>query len=87
MLRSLIAALVRLGRDEPAATLYGALQASPTAPPVFGADAARLAAAVETMEGRAGHDQVAAWVGRGRALRDDEVLRLARAAAGRDRNP
>lgn len=87
MLRSLIAALVRLGRDEPAATLYGALQASPTAPPVFGADAARLAAAVETMEGRAGRDRVAAWVGRGRGLRDEEVVRLARAAAGRDRDP
>jgi predicted ATPase len=82
MLRSLITTLVRLGRDEPAAVLYGALQASPTAPPVFGADAERLADAVATMEHRAGRDQVAAWVGRGRGVRDEEVVQLARATAG-----
>jgi hypothetical protein len=82
MLRSLIALLVRLGRDEPAAVLYGGLQSSATAPPLFGADARRLADAVETMEGRAGRERVTAWVARGSGLRDAEVLDLARAAAG-----
>lgn len=80
MLRSLVATLVHLGRDEPAAVLYGALSASPTAAPVFGADAERLARAVDTMERRAGRRQVEAWVERGRHLGDDEVIRLARAA-------
>jgi hypothetical protein len=81
MLRSLIATLVRLGRDEPAAVLYGALRASPTAPPVYGADAGRLAEAVDAMEARAGREQVAAWVARGSVMSDGEVLDLARAAA------
>ena len=80
-LRSLIATLVGLGRDQPAAVLYGALSASPTAAPLFGADAERLARAVETIERRAGHSKFAAWVEQGRHLADDEVIGLARAAA------
>ena len=81
MLRSLVTTLVRLGRDEPAAVLYGALSASPTAAPLFGADAERQARAVETMARRAGPEQFGAWVERGRRLGDDEVVELARAAA------
>jgi hypothetical protein len=81
MLRSLVATLVRLGHDEPAAVLYGALSASPTAPPLFGADAERLADAVETMERRGGPSQFGAWVDQGRRLADDEVIAFARAAA------
>ena len=81
MLRSLIATLVRLGRDEPAALLYGALSASPTAAPLFGADAERLARVVEMMERRAGPGPFRALVERGRHLGDDEVVALARAAA------
>jgi hypothetical protein len=81
MLRSLVATLVRLGRDEPAAVLYGALSASPTAAPVYGGDAERLARAVETMERRAGPRQFVAWAEQGRHLADDEVVALARAAA------
>jgi hypothetical protein len=85
MLRSLVATLVRLGRDEEAAVLYGALQASPTAPPLFGADAERLADAFEAVERRAGPNQLAAWMQRGRSLGDDEALAWARAAAGSSR--
>ena len=81
MLRSLVTTLARLGRDEPAAVLYGALKASQTAAPLFGADTARLAEAVERIEERAGRRQLAAWVERGRRLCDDEVLAFARAAA------
>ncbi len=82
MLRSLVVTLVRLGRDEPAAVLYGAMEASPAAAPLFGADARRLAGALEAVEQRAGRDQVMAWVGRGRRLGDDGVIELARAVAG-----
>jgi hypothetical protein len=83
MLRSLVTTLARLNHDEPAAVIYGAMQASPSAAPVFGADAERLATALQTMEDRAGRDQVAGWVERGRLLSDDEVVELARATAGK----
>jgi predicted ATPase/DNA-binding SARP family transcriptional activator len=83
MLRSLVSTLVRLGQDEPAAMIYGALTASPTAPPLFGADGARLAVAVDTIERRAGRAQCGAWVDRGRHLTDDEVIAIARAASSR----
>jgi predicted ATPase len=81
LLRSLVTTLVRLGRDEPAAMLYGAMQASPTAAPLFGADTERLAAVVRTIEQRAGREQLAAWMERGRRFRDEEVIELARSAA------
>ncbi|HZC28825.1 MAG TPA: hypothetical protein VE269_03715, partial [Gaiellaceae bacterium] len=81
MLRSLVTTLAQLGRDEPAAVLYGALNASPTAPPVFGDDAKRLADVLEQIEERAGHEQLAAWIERGRQLGDEKVVAFARAAA------
>jgi hypothetical protein len=81
MLRSLVTTLVRLGRDEPAAVIYGALKASPTAAPPFGADTERLAEVLATIEGRAGRQQLAAWIEQGCRMRDDEVVELARAAA------
>ncbi|HEX2046813.1 MAG TPA: BTAD domain-containing putative transcriptional regulator [Acidimicrobiales bacterium] len=81
MLRSLVTTLGRLGRDEPAAVLYGALRASDTAPPPFGADTDRLAEVLATIEARVGRRQVAAWIDQGCRLRDDEVVQLARAAA------
>ena len=80
MLRSLITTLARLGRDEPAAVLYGALNASPTAAPVFGDDAKRLADVVEQMEERAGPRQLAEWLERGRQLGDSNVVAFSRAA-------
>jgi predicted ATPase/DNA-binding SARP family transcriptional activator len=81
MMRSLVTTLGRLGHDEPAAVLYGALDASRTAPPLFGADRERLTDVLATIEGRVGRQQLAAWVERGRRLGDDEVVELARAAA------
>ena len=81
MLRSLITTFVRLGRHEPAVVLYGAMNASPTAAPVYGADAERLADVLRTMEERAGRAQLAAWIERGGRLRDDEVVAFARSAA------
>ena len=79
MLRSLVTTLVRLGRDEPAAVLYGALNASQTAAPLFGADTERLADVLRRIEHRAGPQQLEAWLERGRRLRDDEVIAFARA--------
>ena len=55
--RTLIETLTRLSRDEPAAVLYGALTASPTALPLIGADAVRIDEAVATLEARLGHDR------------------------------
>ncbi|HEX2273228.1 MAG TPA: BTAD domain-containing putative transcriptional regulator [Acidimicrobiales bacterium] len=81
MLRSLVTTLARLGRDEPAAVLYGALTASHTAPPLFGADRERLAEVVTTIEERTGRQQLAAWVEQGCRLGDGEVVAFARAAA------
>ncbi|MDQ4071159.1 MAG: winged helix-turn-helix domain-containing protein [Actinomycetota bacterium] len=82
MLRSLVSTLARLGLDEPAAVLYGALTASRTAPPLFGDDAQRLTDVVKGMEERAGPRQLAEWVEQGRRLRDEEVVAFARATAG-----
>ncbi len=82
MLRSLVTTLARLGRDEPAAVLYGALTASQTAPPPFGDDAERLAAVLKTIEERSSREQLAEWLERGRQLCDEDVVAFARAAAG-----
>ena len=80
MLRSLITTLVRLGRDEPAAVLYGGMKASRTAAPVYGSDAERLTDVLRAMEERAGPRQLGAWVEQGRQLRDDQVIAYARSA-------
>lgn len=81
MLRSLVATLARLGRDEPAAILLGALHASRTAAPVYGHDAERLADVLGQIEERAGRRRLAEWLERGRSLGDEDVLVFARAAA------
>ena len=82
MLRSLVTTLARVGRDEPAAVLYGALTASRTAPPPYGEDAERLAGVLEWIEARAEPEQLVEWLGRGRRLRDEDVVAFAPAAAG-----
>lgn len=82
ILRALVETLVRLGRDEPAAVLYGALAASGTAPPVVGADVARMADAVAVLRSRLGDDQFAALRGRGARMGDDEVIAHALRHAG-----
>ena len=85
-IRMLIEALVRLDRDEPAAVLYGALTTSETAPPVVGADVARMAEAVGMMRSRLGASRLAALQAQGAGMGDDEVishaLRHARQASG-----
>ena len=49
--RTLVEMLTRLGRDEAAAVLHGALIGRETAPPIVGADAGRMAQAESTLRG------------------------------------
>ena len=48
-MRNIGGLLVRLGHDEQAATLHGAIRARTTAPPPFGSDEQRLAQAEATL--------------------------------------
>jgi predicted ATPase len=78
-MRSVVWLLTRVGADEPAAVLYGALDASATAAPAYGADAERLAATVAALTGRLGRERLADAIGRGAALTDDETIAYAAA--------
>jgi predicted ATPase/DNA-binding SARP family transcriptional activator len=77
-LRSLVELLVRIGADEAAAVLHAAVTGSPTAPPVYGADADRLAGAGRRVERRLGAGGVAAARARAAAMADEQVLEFAR---------
>jgi hypothetical protein len=59
-LRTLIELLTKVGRHADAAVLHGAMTASPSAPPVAGADATRISQAVDAMRQRLGTDRFAA---------------------------
>jgi predicted ATPase/DNA-binding SARP family transcriptional activator len=77
-LRTAVVLLRRLGQDESAATLYGALRASRAAIPPVGADAARLDAAVAELTGRLGAGRFAAAMAQGARLSDDDAVAFAR---------
>jgi predicted ATPase/DNA-binding SARP family transcriptional activator len=79
-MRSVVSLLARVGADEAAAVLYGALRTSPTAAPVFGADSDRLAATVGTLIRRLGQDVFHDAVRRGGDLDDAEAVAHATAA-------
>ena len=68
-LRTLIEVLARVGRAAPAAVLHGALGASPTATPLVGADAARLAVIEDGLRHALGEEFEALSTPRGRARR------------------
>ncbi|MGH7750697.1 MAG: hypothetical protein ACREQ5_38890, partial [Candidatus Dormibacteria bacterium] len=76
-IRTLIETFVRVGRDEEAAILYGALTASRTATTVTGADAARLAKALAALEERLGVDRVGALLAEGATLSDEQAVEYA----------
>ena len=76
-LRNLVPLLVRLGADEPAALLSGALRAADTGGPAYGDDAVRLAEADETLTARLGADAFHALVERGGAMGGEEAITLA----------
>jgi hypothetical protein len=77
---SLIEALHRSGQPEPDAVLCGALSASPTAPPLSGPDADRLAAIEADLGQRFGPDHYAALRARGTAMNDAAAISYALAA-------
>jgi predicted ATPase/DNA-binding SARP family transcriptional activator len=81
-LRTLVELLVRVGRHAEAAVLHGAMTASPTAPPLAGADAARIGAAVAAARARLGAQRFAAASAEGAALSDAEAVAFARACVG-----
>jgi tetratricopeptide (TPR) repeat protein len=69
--RSFIEALQRSGQNEAAAVLYGALTASPTASPLAGADARRLADVVVDLVAQLGQDEFDALRAEGAAMGDE----------------
>ena len=77
-LRNVVNLLVRLGRDQEAATLHGALTARANLPPLFGDDAQRMAEARVLLEGRLGREDFAELSRRGERLSDTDVVTLAR---------
>ena len=76
--RTLIEALTRLGHDEPAAVLSGALAASPAALPLIGPDAVRMREATATLASRLGRPAFARLSADGAALGDDHAMAYAR---------
>lgn len=80
--RTLVELLVRMGRDDDAARLYGAMSASASAPPLAGADAARISAALTSMRRRLGQARFARLCTEGAGLSEDEALDHARACVG-----
>jgi tetratricopeptide (TPR) repeat protein len=80
--RTLIELLARIGRDEDAARLYGAMSASASAPPLAGADAARISDALVSLRRRLGQARFARLCTEGAGLSDDEALDHALACCG-----
>ena len=76
-IRTLIETLTRLGRDEPAAILHGALTASPSAPPLIGQDAIRMHEAASTLAARLGQDHFEHLAARGACLGDGAAIAYA----------
>jgi tetratricopeptide (TPR) repeat protein len=78
-LRNVADLLVRLGVDEEAALLHGALSATDRGP-IFGADAERMTAMRQVLEARLGADALAELTSRGGRLGDGDVLTVAQRA-------
>ncbi|OLT06130.1 hypothetical protein BJF90_18345 [Pseudonocardia sp. CNS-004] len=79
-MRSVVELLSRIGADEDAAVLYGAVSASRTATRVYGADAARLAAVLDALTRRLGPERLDEAVRRGEEMGDDDAVAAAYAA-------
>ncbi|MFW6205005.1 MAG: BTAD domain-containing putative transcriptional regulator [Actinomycetota bacterium] len=77
-LRSLAELFARVGADRAAAVLLGAVLDGGTGPPVYGADAERLAELAAALEDRLGARDLAAARSRGRSMAAAEVLDFAR---------
>ncbi|MGH9009462.1 MAG: ATP-binding protein [Acidimicrobiia bacterium] len=79
-LRILIETLDRAGESIPAATLYGALEASATAPPLVGQDAGRLPGVLEHLRRQLGPEELRVYRQQGAELGDNGVVAFALAA-------
>ncbi len=76
-IRNLIDLFARVGVDEPAAVLCGALEVSRTAPGLFGADAERLTSTKAMLRSRLGDLRYRRCYARGAAMTDDAAVVLA----------
>jgi predicted ATPase/DNA-binding SARP family transcriptional activator len=76
-IRTLIETLTRHRADKPAATLYGALAASPSAPPLIGADATRMDQASLVLKTRLGQ-RYNELLAAGAALGEEAAIAYAR---------
>lgn len=77
-LRNLVETLARLHHDEPAAVLFGAMEASALAPPLIGADAERMAPMLERLRERLGEADLERHQQHGAALGDTGAVAYAR---------
>jgi tetratricopeptide (TPR) repeat protein len=75
-LRTVIALLMRVHAPEDAAILYGAAEAPRTGSPPFGADAARMREAAQRLRDQLGDEEFLRRVEVGRAMTDDDSIRL-----------
>ena len=76
-IRTLVETLARLGLDEPATVLHGALTASPRASPLIGADAARIREAVAVLRARLGNNRFEELSAQGASLGDEHAVSYA----------
>jgi hypothetical protein len=83
-LRGVVDVLLRLGRDEDAAVLRGALLSRDGAAPLFGPDAERMAAAGTRLRQRLGGEAYLECGERGARMGDDDVVAFARAALSQE---
>jgi predicted ATPase/DNA-binding SARP family transcriptional activator len=83
-LRNLVQLFLRIESWESSAVLVGAITASGTATPAFGADAALMQAAVDRLEDVLGSSGWAAARGRGAAMAADETVKFAGQAIDRE---
>ncbi len=91
-LRALVSVLARLGHDEDATTLLGAVREADNAPPPYGDDAERLAELAEDLTGRLGAAAFTSTYTQGRAMTDHDAVAFARhaideAATAREARP
>jgi hypothetical protein len=79
-IRLCVDVFVRLGEHQVAGQLLGAMEASTTAGPIYGADADRLASAEASLRFRLGDATYDALTARGAALADADAIALTRRA-------
>jgi predicted ATPase/DNA-binding SARP family transcriptional activator len=79
-IRLCVDVFVRLGEHQVAGQLLGAMEASTTAGPIYGADADRLASAEASLRSRLGDATYDALRARGAALADADAIALTRRA-------